>query len=119
MSDAFCKRCGEFSLFGNHTCPPQWYCISGDDRDDLPPTADEMADGRAIYASDAKAAAIKFAEWYQGFHSEFRETMTVWVMDLDETQLSKYMVDGEMVPSYSVAYSYKPEITIPKYEEGE
>ena len=66
--------------------------------------------GREVFAESAEKAAVKYCEEYSDFESP--DQMVVFVMDDKETSISKYVVDREVVPEFSVYYNYKPEIFI-------
>ena len=107
-----CYRCGEYDFFGQHKCPPMWYCIHAENygNDVFPPIEYMTDDGEEIYANDAEKAAIKFAEKYQASNGWYPSEMIVMVMDGNEEKIWKYIVNQEAVPSYYVDYSYEPEI---------
>jgi len=96
----WCKTCGEpiFS-WKRHTCPPSWLCwFSGEHDDDCP------EDGHTVYASSARTAAEKFAEWWdsQGDYTCIGgEVVQVTVRNPTTMEEETFLVRGEMNPVYT------------------
>ena len=105
-----CPICKNYYIWENHTCPQKWQCCFDYDfsKDEVPDADYMRQSGRDIYAADAEKAAEKFAEQFSDF--EDPEQMTIFVMDDKETTIWKYVVDREVVPTYDVAFNYKPEV---------
>lgn len=104
MSDyhrcAICKEYGFFgaSTFLSHSCKPRFECrLETQDADDW----------RDTYATDHEAAAEKYAGQYDcndGCYpivsGGFRDDVFVLVRKDEDSQVERFCIEAEMVPSY-------------------
>jgi hypothetical protein len=94
---SWCKTCGDYMLFpDSHKCPPIWECWCPDE-------GETRDDPRMIRASDAEAAAEKWAEEddrYGDYTIIGGNDATVCVAKPDNDEVRTFVVTGESVPEY-------------------
>ena len=106
MNISNCKRCramtydGQTVLGHPHVCPPQWVVWCGENGE----TRTEIEeDGRRVFACDARAAAIKWAEHYDRdeHYLTHGPSLVIEVVRPGHADVTRWRVYGELVPQYN------------------
>ena len=101
MSFQKCKKCGEYGWSESHRCAPQWNAIC--------PDCDDADAPEKAFGSDAKEAALYFAE--QNFSRlDYPENCEIWVKKEDETEWQKFDITVEAIPSFYATQKEKEKI---------
>lgn len=90
-----CRTCGEYGWTKTHRCPPAWYVRDQNDDSD---------EWQAVHATGADKAAARWAEQTDaayGYSDGIVERRTVLVRQDSESEPVAYVVECELVPSYS------------------
>ncbi len=98
---AECKKCGSYSIFDNHRCPPKWLALDKENQ------GDNWEDAVEVYAWDAQDAAIVASEKFDNGSGEGATNRVIHIKDPIDSAISAFRTRFD----YSVDY-YADEIEV-------